>query len=65
MISSRMFKEKTGKEPEQDDLERASCRDAGKVGHWMCGWCYLCDLPVFMCSCETPERNKEANPCQR
>jgi hypothetical protein len=43
------FLDNTGQAPEQDDLDRANCKDAGKPGHWMCGIC-VHKKPVFMCS---------------
>lgn len=39
----------TGHLPQQDDLERCNCPDAGKPGHTACGTCEH-GLPVFMCS---------------
>jgi hypothetical protein len=43
------FKEKTGREPEQDDLERVNCNKVGQLGHWMCGWCATSAKPRFEC----------------
>lgn len=48
-ITKEYFTEKVGRPPENDDLERCNCKDAGKLGHYACGWCKKCDLPVFMC----------------
>lgn len=48
-ITAEYFKEKVGREPEDDDLDRCNCPDAGKVGHLMCGWCRAHNSPVFMC----------------
>ena len=42
------FEKVTGRKPEQDDLERANCDQAGKIGHWGCGVC-IHKLPVFEC----------------
>jgi hypothetical protein len=47
-ITKEYFTEKVGRAPEQDDLERCNCKDAGKVCHSQCGWNYERDLPVFM-----------------
>lgn len=44
------FVKHTGHSPEQDDLERANCSDAGKLGHLNCGICKEHKKPVFMCS---------------
>lgn len=34
--------------PENDDLERANCAEAGEPGHYGCGLCKH-GLPVFRC----------------
>ena len=47
-ITAFYFKRKTGRAPENDDLERCNCKEYG-TGHWGCGWCKECDLPVFQC----------------
>lgn len=43
------FKKFTGRDPEQDDLDRVNCNKAGMFGHRSCGICEH-NLPVFMCS---------------
>ena len=43
------FIKNTGRAPEQDDLDRANCPDAGQPGHWQCGICEH-NKPAFMCS---------------
>ena len=48
-ITSVHFKERTGRDPKHDDLERCNCPEAGHPGHYMCGWCEKCDMPKFMC----------------
>lgn len=48
-ITKKYFTKKVGKLPIDDDLERCNCQDAGKVGHFYCGWCKKCDLPIFIC----------------
>ena len=45
---------RTGNIPENDDLDRAYCKDAGKPGHLQCGWCLKHDKPRFMCGCLWP-----------
>ena len=45
------FEKRTTYKPEQDDLERANCEQAGTIGHWSCGWCVKHDKPRFMCGC--------------
>lgn len=47
-ITAEKFKEATGREPEDDDLERCNCGKAGQMGHFMCGWNSKLNLPVFM-----------------
>jgi len=41
-ITYRWFLESTGVCPEQDDLDRANCKQAGEPLHHLCGW--DCDL---------------------
>lgn len=47
MIDRKRFVEATGREPEQDDLERCNCPDAGAIGHLCCGWDNAADKPQF------------------
>lgn len=49
LITAEQFKAATGREPEQDDLERCNCPKAGQMGHWQCGWNEGRNLPQFMC----------------
>ena len=46
-ITAEYFKNATGDEPINDDLERSNCR-LNKVGHWCCGWNWEQNLPRFM-----------------
>jgi hypothetical protein len=48
-MDAETFKVKTGRQPENDDLERVTCDKAGTLGHMQCGWCLQCDLPVYEC----------------
>lgn len=48
MITREKFKEATGLEPEQDDLDRCNCTQAGELGHFFCGWNEEKNLPRFM-----------------
>jgi len=50
-MSSNEFKEKTGRSPRDDDLDRVGCSKAGQPGHQQCGWCSEHDLPRFECGC--------------
>ena len=45
------FEKATGRKPDQDDLERVNCNQAGEIGHISCGWCHKCDGPCFQCLC--------------
>lgn len=47
-IDKDMFKRATGLEPEQDDLERSNCKEAGTIGHYHCGWSSFLNRPMFM-----------------
>lgn len=47
-ITAEQFKEATGHDHEQDDLERCNCQKAGEIGHQYCGWNYARNLPMFM-----------------
>lgn len=59
-ITKEYFVEKTGREPEQDDLERCNCKEAGKIGHLCCGWCDVHQIPVFECmECMTRRHDEQ------
>lgn len=47
MITAEHFEKATGRAPEDDDLNRANCPEAGLVGHMSCGWDHERDLPVY------------------
>jgi uncharacterized OB-fold protein len=49
IYTAEEFKLAVGREPEADDLERVNCPNAGRVGHYSCGWCEKCDKPYFEC----------------
>lgn len=46
-ISEEYFIERVGRAPENDDLERCNCKEAGKIGHFYCGWCKKLQLTSF------------------
>jgi hypothetical protein len=48
-ITREMFFNAVGCDPIQDDLDRCNCHQAGKLGHWSCGWCESCNCPVLKC----------------
>lgn len=54
-ITAEIFEKATGSAPIQDDLDRCNCPNAGKMGHWQCGWNTKANLPYFM----TGELNRE------
>ena len=37
-ITVEKFRQATGREPTDDDLERCNCALAGEIGHLSCGW---------------------------
>jgi hypothetical protein len=47
VITVAKFIQTTGREPENDDMERVNCAVAGSVGHFFCGWDHRADRPVF------------------
>ena len=51
MIDAKKFKEMTGNDPADDDLERCNCEKAGKPGHLSCGICEDHNQPRFRCGC--------------
>lgn len=48
MITEKDFELATGHKPEQDDLDRCNCQQAGEGGHFQCGWNPDTNLPAFM-----------------
>ncbi len=46
-ITAEMFKEATGHDPINDDLERANCPKAGESGHFCCGWNWKINKPSY------------------
>lgn len=48
IITAEQFEAATGSKPQQDDLERCNCKEAGKLMHRQCGWCTTCNRPNFM-----------------
>jgi hypothetical protein len=58
-ITAKKFKAAMGRDPIQDELERANCAQAGEMGHWGCGWCENCNKPRTICPCETNRRMAE------
>ena len=48
MITAEKFEESVGSKPENDDLDRCNCTEAGNMGHLQCGWDDERDMPVFI-----------------
>lgn len=46
-ITHEQFIKATGREPDNDDLERCNCENAGMAGHYSCGWNRVLNRPVF------------------
>jgi hypothetical protein len=47
-MTAAEFKTITGRAPENDDLERANCVNAGSESHSMCGTCVEHGQPRFI-----------------
>lgn len=62
--SAREFKTQFGFAPENDDLDRVNCEQAGMPGHSQCGVCPEHDQPRFVCGCprHADEPNHEHEP---
>jgi len=50
-MNAEEFEKITGNPPENDDLERSNCEQAGQDGHKYCGLCDKCGHPKFNCFC--------------
>jgi hypothetical protein len=51
MKSVQQFYAATGYTPENDDMDRVNCTEAGNPTHSFCGWCNDHDKPRFICGC--------------
>ena len=51
------FKKYTGYEPINDDLDRVNCKEVGTIGHSLCGWCFIHNLPRLQCGCRIREQS--------
>ena len=65
MVSKEKYEKATGREPEEGELERCNCNKSGTAGHYMCGWCPVCDLPRQVCGGELAHHfaNPEVYDC--
>lgn len=45
--------------PQQDDLERVNCPEAGDQGHRWCGWCNKHNRPKYHCASKCLPKIKE------
>lgn len=50
-MDAKQFEKRTGRPPQDDDLERVNCDEAGSPGHTQCGWCGKHDAPFCECLC--------------
>jgi len=57
-ITAEMFKEATGRDPQDDDLERVNCPARGSLLHTCCGWCYRHNKPFFECFVQHHDRHR-------
>lgn len=64
-ITAEQFEEITGLAPEQDDLERANCPEAGNPGHMQCGWNEERNWPNWMAWPPMQTRQREAEPVKQ
>lgn len=51
-VTKKIFEDKVGRKPVDDDLERANCNYRGEI-HTHCGWCVDHDKPIFVCGCRS------------
>jgi hypothetical protein len=51
VIDRDQYLERFKSMPNQDDLTRVNCAEAGTFGHGFCGLCAQHDLPRFFCGC--------------
>ena len=58
-MNSKEFMLLTGRLPENDDLERVNCNEAGSDGHIMCGTCEAHNMPVWEGHYRCPTRGCE------
>lgn len=56
------FITKVGRMPQHDDLERVNCEQAGNPGHFMCGFCWIHNLPRFECGCMNVRQKNDLQP---
>jgi hypothetical protein len=63
-ITAAMFKATTGREPQDDDLERVNCPTVGKPGHSQCGWCPVHQGPRYGCGCLVATLQFGNGPCK-
>jgi len=47
-ITPEKFERYVGRPPILDDLERCNCKEAGKHGHYFCGWDESRNMPNFI-----------------
>jgi hypothetical protein len=50
-MTEQEFEDLVGRPPENDDMHRVNCTEAGTTGHFLCGWCMDHGRPRFVCGC--------------
>ena len=59
-MNAEEFHERTGSMPENDDLDRVNCEQAGEIGHSQCGVCEHGHPKFLVCFECHPEWKAEA-----
>jgi hypothetical protein len=54
VYTAEEFEAMVGRRPQDDELDRVNCPDAGLPGHWMDGVCLVHEAPRFVCGCMPP-----------
>jgi hypothetical protein len=60
MITAEQFEDATGHPPQDDDLERCNCPEAGSLMHQYCGWDHERNLPEFIAVARRLKENLDA-----
>lgn len=50
-VGEAQFEAALGRFPENWELDRVNCPQAGSIGHYSCGWCPFHIQPTLMCGC--------------
>jgi len=55
VYTAEEFEAMVGRPPQDDDLDRVNCPDAGLLGHLLDGVCGVHEVPRFVCGCMAPQ----------